>query len=235
MTPELKPLSSDDWVAYCAYQHHDEGIVTIDTCDSDAKGAFKVYRHPLWPQIPSDEEIETWLNEELSDCVCSYCESDRSRVRKFVEWIRSQCPAVSRPIEDKLRGELETMKEARANRPKIVCFCGSSRFIAEMAVLMWEWEKAGHIAIGLHLMPSGYGEARGFGKEYHHLGELEGVAEQMDELHKRKIDLADEIFVVNVDGYIGKSTRSAIEYAIAHNKPVKYLVADSIAQREGEG
>jgi len=107
--------------------------------------------------------------------------------------------------------------------PKVICFCGSSRFIAEMAILMWEFEKLGNICMGLHLMPNGYGEEKGHGAEYHHLAELEGCAEQMDELHKRKIDLANEIFVVNVGGYIGSSTKSEIEYATVHGKPVRYL------------
>lgn len=45
----------------------------------------------------------------------------------------------------------------------------------------------------------------------------------LDDMHKRKIDMADEIFVVNVNGYIGKSTKSEIEYALSQNKNVKYL------------
>ena len=46
----------------------------------------------------------------------------------------------------------------------------------------------------------------------------------LDNMHKAKIDMADEIFVINVDGYIGESTRSEIEYAQKNKKPVKYLV-----------
>ena len=42
-------------------------------------------------------------------------------------------------------------------------------------------------------------------------------------MHKRKIDMADEIFVINVNGYIGTSTRSEIEYALATGKKVNYL------------
>ncbi|MBE3086472.1 MAG: hypothetical protein IMZ64_09680, partial [Bacteroidetes bacterium] len=45
----------------------------------------------------------------------------------------------------------------------------------------------------------------------------------LDDMHKSKIDLADEIFVINVGGYIGSSTKSEIEYAVKTNKPVKYL------------
>jgi hypothetical protein len=44
-----------------------------------------------------------------------------------------------------------------------------------------------------------------------------------DELHKRKIDLADEVLVLDVRGYIGASTRSEIEYALRRGKPVRYL------------
>ena len=46
-------------------------------------------------------------------------------------------------------------------------------------------------------------------------------------MHKRKIDMADEIFVINVGGYIGASTRSEIEYATACGKAVRYLEPES--------
>jgi len=45
----------------------------------------------------------------------------------------------------------------------------------------------------------------------------------LDALHKWKIDLADEILVLNVGGYIGESTHSEIEYAKAHGKPIRFL------------
>ena len=47
--------------------------------------------------------------------------------------------------------------------------------------------------------------------------------EMLEDMHKRKIDMADEIFVINVGGYIGDSTKSEIEYAKAHGKKVNYL------------
>lgn len=52
----------------------------------------------------------------------------------------------------------------------------------------------------------------------------EGTKEMLDDMHKRKIDMADEIFVINVGGYIGSSTRSEIEYAKANGREVRYLV-----------
>lgn len=45
----------------------------------------------------------------------------------------------------------------------------------------------------------------------------------LDDMHKRKIDMADEIFVINKDGYIGSSTKSEIEYAMQTSKDVYYL------------
>ena len=45
----------------------------------------------------------------------------------------------------------------------------------------------------------------------------------LDDMHNRKIDMADEIFVINVGGYIGSSTKSEIEYTHATGKPVRYL------------
>jgi nucleoside 2-deoxyribosyltransferase len=62
-----------------------------------------------------------------------------------------------------------------------------------------------------------------------HGEKLECTPEQkikLDELHKRKIDLADEILVLNVGGYIGESTKSEIEYALRLNKPVKYWATE---------
>ncbi len=54
-------------------------------------------------------------------------------------------------------------------------------------------------------------------------GTLTKTKEMLDAMHKAKIDMADEIFVINVNKYIGDSTRSEIEYAIAHGKKVRYL------------
>ena len=54
-------------------------------------------------------------------------------------------------------------------------------------------------------------------------GALTKTKEMLDDMHKRKIDMADSIYVINVGGYIGDSTRSEIDYAIRHGKKVRYL------------
>jgi CBS domain-containing protein len=46
---------------------------------------------------------------------------------------------------------------------------------------------------------------------------------RLDELHLRKIDLADRVLVVNQNGYVGESTRREIEYALSTGKPVQYV------------
>jgi cell division protein FtsB len=62
---------------------------------------------------------------------------------------------------------------------------------------------------------------------YKHAGEDIGCTPAqklaLDELHKRKIDLADEVLVLNVGGYVGESTRSEIAYAKRTGKPVRWL------------
>lgn len=110
-------------------------------------------------------------------------------------------------------------------KPKIICICGSSRFADLHSIMKWELEKAGQgkvICLMINFLPTWYAEEQGW-KGFHHFGEQAGLKEMLDELHLRKIDLADEIFVINKDGYIGESTRREIEYAKAKDKPVRYL------------
>jgi hypothetical protein len=86
-----------------------------------------------------------------------------------------------------------------------------------MMMMEWEYAKNGILALGWFVKPTRSDEPTD------HLAEAEGLHELFDELHKRKIDLADEVMVLNVGGYIGDSTRSEIEYAVKTGKTVKYL------------
>lgn len=117
------------------------------------------------------------------------------------------------------------------NKPKIVVLCGSSRFVDIMAVCAWFIEREERaIAMGLHLLPNWYLSPAG-DLPADHLAEHEGVAAEMDELHLRKIDIADEIFVVDFSGYIGKSTEREIQYAKGQGKPVRYYMKEAISNR----
>jgi len=60
-------------------------------------------------------------------------------------------------------------------------------------------------------------------EHYHDEVWTEGTKAMLDDMHKRKIDMADEIFVINVGGYIGESTRGEIAYAKSQGIGVRYL------------
>lgn len=107
-------------------------------------------------------------------------------------------------------------------KPKIITICGSTRFADLHSVMQWEFEKTGCICLTISVLPDWYAK----GKEYKgnsHFAEQEGLKDILDELHLRKIDISDEIFVINKDGYIGESTRNEIEYAEKLNKIVRYM------------
>ena len=112
------------------------------------------------------------------------------------------------------------------NKPKIVVLCGSSKFVDIMAVAEWFIERDElAITMGLNLLPQWYPDVPA-----DHLAEHEGCAKAMDVLHLRKIDLADEIFVVDWDGYIGDSTSIEIKYAKNAGKNIRYFSKDIVGQ-----
>ena len=95
----------------------------------------------------------------------------------------------------------------------VITLCGSTKFKEEFLQVQKELTLAGNIVISVGL----------FGHSGDNEVWNEGTKEMLDDMHKRKIDMADEIFVVNVNGYIGESTQSEIKYARQHNKQIKYL------------
>ena len=104
------------------------------------------------------------------------------------------------------------------DKPKIVVLCGSSKFVDIMAVCAWLIERDEQaMTMGLHLLPQWY--CKDLVSD--HLAEAEGVANEMDQLHLRKIDIAHEIFVVNYEDYVGYSTRNEILYARAKTKRIR--------------
>ena len=107
--------------------------------------------------------------------------------------------------------------------PKVTTICGSTRFADQHAIARWEMEQTGeYICLMINYLPAGYGESIGL-KHADHFGEQLGLKELLDELHFRKIDISDEVYVVNVDGYFGDSTQREIAYAIFRGLPVRFL------------
>ena len=96
---------------------------------------------------------------------------------------------------------------------KVITLCGSTKFKEDFFREQKRLTLEGNIVISVGL----------FG----HSGDSEvwseGTKEMLDDMHKRKIDMADEIFVINKNGYIGSSTKSEIEYATKTNKKINYM------------
>lgn len=99
---------------------------------------------------------------------------------------------------------------------KVVTLCGSTKFKDEFLREQKRLTLEGNIVISVGL----------FG----HSGDdevwTENTKEMLDDMHKRKIDMADEIFVVNKGGYVGTSTKSEIEYATKTGKNIVYMEND---------
>ena len=98
-------------------------------------------------------------------------------------------------------------------RPKIVCLCGSTKFKREFIQANFEETIKGKIVLTV-------GWFSHSDKEIYYPTPQQKI--KFDELHFRKIDLADEILVLNINGYIGESTRNEINYAKNLNKVIRY-------------
>lgn len=96
---------------------------------------------------------------------------------------------------------------------KIICLCGSTKFKEEFIEQQQKLTLAGNIVLSVGV----FGHSDGID-----LSNTEKI--MLDEIHKQKIEMADEIFVINKYNYIGESTQSEIDYATVLKKPIKYMV-----------
>lgn len=101
------------------------------------------------------------------------------------------------------------------NNYEVVTLCGSTKFKDDFMRAQKRLTLDGCIVISVGL----FGHAD---NDYDTGVITDSVKEMLDDMHKRKIDMSDRIHVINRDGYIGKSTRSEIEYAKAHGKKITY-------------
>ena len=95
---------------------------------------------------------------------------------------------------------------------RVITLCGSTKFKNEFMEVQKKLTLDGYIVISVGL----------FGHSGDNEAWSEGTKEMLDDMHKRRIDMADEIFVINVNGYIGSSTKSEIEYAKSKGLPIQY-------------
>ncbi|MEV4317103.1 hypothetical protein [Actinocrispum sp. NPDC049592] len=108
------------------------------------------------------------------------------------------------------------VRDFHGPQPTITVLCGSTRFVDTFN----EWRKrltyAGHIVLSIEIVTTQAAD-----EDPQNVDPQRKV--RLDELHLRKIDLADRVMVLNVGGYIGESTRNEIAYARAHGKPIEFL------------
>lgn len=114
-------------------------------------------------------------------------------------------------------------------RPTIVCLCGSTRFWRQFQQSGLAETMAGRIVLSIGAA-SGTDDA--------HFGNLprdeyDRIKEMLDTLHLRKIDLADEVLILNCEDYVGASTHRELAYARAFGKRVRWLI-ESKLRRPGE-
>lgn len=98
--------------------------------------------------------------------------------------------------------------------PVIVCLCGSTRFKQQFIEANFRETTAGKIVLSVGWFSHADGEI---------YTPTEEEKARLDELHLRKIDLADEVLILNVSGYVGESTRRELNYATAKGKTIRFL------------
>ena len=99
---------------------------------------------------------------------------------------------------------------------QVITLCGSTKFKEEFERVNRELTLAGNVVISVGC----------FG----HAGDILSDEQKvmLDEIHKQKIDMADAIFVINKNGYIGESTKSEIKYAQEHSKEIIFMEEDPL-------
>ena len=119
--------------------------------------------------------------------------------------------AWSTPYYELLRGMVNSYVEEPKFR--VITLCGSTRFKEEFIEVQKRLTLEGNIVISAgvfeHFCDDRIWES--------------GTKEMLDEMQRKKIDMSNEIFVINKGGYIGESTRAEIKYALARKKSVRYF------------
>ncbi len=195
-----------EWAPKAPYYEKDEEVRewALDWNPSIISGEGRV----LDPSVDGQPPPDAWLMKRIGKRLAG-------RILDGREWLelpqpktrhRASLPAEGcKPVIDEI--------EVSAVKPTIICLCGSTRFYRAFDDWNYRFTLAGYIVLSIGCNT----------KSDRGLGITEEQKAQLDALHKRKIDLADEVFVLDVGGYIGESTRSEIEYAKAHGKKLWYV------------
>ncbi len=166
--------------------------------------AFKqeVYEVLNASETKSSEHLNTYseVTEELIDVLISCLTELRVRevdIEKLLndkmQFNRSRAGLQSKPIQ-----------------PHIITLVGSSLFSQDFIRVAKELSVKGNIVLSKEI--------------FHHCQSVEGFdPDAYLELHLRKIDISDEVFVINKDGYIGEGTRTCIKYALSLGKQITFM------------
>lgn len=119
---------------------------------------------------------------------------------------------------------VDDLLPVREPRPKIITLCGSASYWQDFSRLNAKLTLKGYIVLSV---------ACDFKTDDQALSFLTDEAKdlqksKLDELHLYKIQMSDEILVLNIDGYIGASTNKEIAFAGEHNKVIRYLYPDLV-------
>ncbi len=157
------------------------------------------------------EKVERILEEEMKPLRPSHA-------RDWAKDITAQLLSLKHPNGEPMIGMLAE------NRPKIVCLCGSTRFKDAFTKAQLDETLAGNIVLTIGCNMKSDTEIFG------HLGqdEFDAIKGRLDQLHFRKIEMADEVLILNVGGYIGESTSNEIAHAKSQGKPIRYLETSGV-------
>lgn len=115
-----------------------------------------------------------------------------------------------------MSSEQERSPEKDVPRARVITLCGSTRFKSDFESWNSRLTLDGNVVISVGVFGHGY-------HPYHREKYLDPKKPMLDRLHLQKIDMADEVFVIDPGGYVGESTAREIEYAKATGKPVRRL------------
>ncbi len=195
---EMKVLNWEGKVRYLIIDYSDEFVIVISS-----HSQLEIIENDLW-----EDENHEFVFSSYED---SFPGTSAAARLPFEYAVLSE--AWSTPYYELLRKLVNAFREEP--RFRVITLCGSTRFKDEFLMVQKRLTLEGNIVISVGL----------FG----HSGDEEvwdpGVKDMLDEMHRRKIDISNEIFVINKNGYIGESTKAEIEYAEAHGKTIRYLEA----------
>ncbi len=159
------------------------------------------------PLLPRIAELEQERNEALGEAA-GHKESLMGALERNLR-LAEYCGEGEREV-GRLRGRFTV---------PIVCLCGSTRFSDAFRKANLKETLAGKIVLSIGC------DMRTDDEIFGHLpeDELERIKKELDELHFRKIELADEVLILNVGGYIGYSTGRELAHARKLGKKIRFL------------